>query len=65
MEQKTDVPGFYKVDESLIINKDNDALKAYKKRKIKESRVNNIHYELNNLKSDIKEIKELLKGLIK
>lgn len=65
MEQKTDVPGFYKVDESLIINKDNDSLQAYKKRKLKESRVNKMHYELKDLKNDIKEIKELLKGLIK
>lgn len=65
MEQKTIVPGFYKVDESLVINKDNEALKAYKNRKIKESRVNRINDELNNLKCDIKEIKDILKGLIK
>lgn len=65
MEQKTAIPGFYKVDESLVINKDNDGLKAYKKRKLKETRVNKMQYELSDLKNDIKEIKELLRGLVK
>lgn len=65
MEQKTNVPGFYKVDESLVINKDNEGLKAYKKRKIKEAKLNRLQHELNYLKEDLKEIKELLKGLTK
>lgn len=65
MEQKTAIPGFYKVDESLVINKDNEALNAYKKRKLKERRIESLQEELCSMKDDIQEIKQLLKGLIK
>ena len=33
MDQKTEVPGFYKTDSNYLINKDNEALFAYKKKK--------------------------------
>lgn len=63
--QKTEVPGFYKSRDGILINKDNDALAAYKKRKIKEHKLDTIFDEMDSLKSDITEIKELLKGLVK
>jgi hypothetical protein len=65
MEQKTAIPGFYKVDESVVINKDNDALKAYKARKEKERMIKDVQVEVQNLKSDINEIKQMLRGLVK
>lgn len=65
MEQKTSVPGFYKVDDSVVINKDNDALKAYKARKEKERLIKDVQVQLDVLKTDMYEIKQLLKGLIK
>lgn len=63
--QKTEVPGFYKARDGILINKDNEALVAYKKRKIKEHRLDTIFDEMDTLKNDISEIKELLKGLAK
>ena len=39
-ERPTDVPGIFKTSEGVLINKDNDALKAYKIRKIKENKIN-------------------------
>lgn len=63
--QKTATPGFYKVDESLVINKDNEALAAYKKRKLKEKRIEHLQTEINELKTNITEIKELLQRLVK
>lgn len=65
MEQKTKLPGFYKVDESLIINKDNEALAAYKKRKAKEYKIKKLESDITTIKKDMEEIKDLLRGLIK
>ena len=65
MDQKTEYPGIYKSPEGFIINKDNDALQAYKNRKAKEMKIYQVEDELSKMKSDISEIKELLKGLVK
>lgn len=64
-ERPTDVPGIFKTSEGVLINKDNDALKAYKIRKIKENKLNIIESDMDQLKTDMLEIKELLKGLLK
>ena len=63
--QKTEAAGFYKSRDGILINKDNDSLNAYKMRKYKEHRLNNMIDEVDTIKSDIAEIKELLKGLVK
>lgn len=63
--RKTDVEGIYKVQDGVLINKDNDALVAYKKRKARENYVNSFQDQIDDLKSDITEIKNLLKGLVK
>jgi peptidoglycan hydrolase CwlO-like protein len=65
MEQKTEIPGLYKVSEGIIINKDNDALATYKKRKLREHKLDSMQEEMTSLKNDINEIKELLRSLIK
>lgn len=64
-EMKTDIPGIFKISEGVLINKDNDALKSYKLRKNKEKKIDLIENELSSLKSDIEEIKNLLRGLVK
>lgn len=63
MEQKTDVPGLYKVAEGIIINKDNKGLEAYRQKKMRERRIDDIQNDVASLRDDIMEIKELLKGL--
>lgn len=63
--QKTEIPGIYKVSEGVLINKDNDALKAYKKRKMQVTKIDVMESDLQSLKNDIEEIKNLLKGLVK
>lgn len=65
MDRKSDASGFYKVNEAVALNKDNDALKAYKKRKLKETQIDKVQIELSSLKSDVEEIKALIKGMIK
>lgn len=57
--------GFVKIDESLALNKDNVALKAYKLRKKKEREIGQIQTELQDLKSDVYEIKQMLRSLVK
>lgn len=64
-EVKTDVHGFYKTTVGSVICKDNESLDAYKKRKINISRLNKLETDVTSLKSDISEIKELLKGMVK
>jgi hypothetical protein len=59
------VPGIFKPSEGVLINKDNDALKAYKIRKIKENKINIIESDMEQIKTDMHEIKELLRGLLK
>lgn len=65
MDEKTKIPGFYKVDESTVINKDTEALKAYKKRKSKMRKVDKMEEDIAELKNSMNEIKDLLKGLVK
>jgi hypothetical protein len=63
MEQKTEVPGIYKVTDGILINKDADALKLYKNKKQRERRIDEIQNDVASLKDDIQEIKQLLRGL--
>lgn len=65
MEAKTDIPGLYKTSEGFIINKDNEALKAYKVRKQKDAKVTELEHKISSLSEDIAEIKNILKGLNK
>lgn len=63
MSGKTEIPGIVKVREGVLINTDNKALAAYKNKKKRETMVDDMHNEMQTLKDDIAEIKELLKGL--
>lgn len=65
MSQRTEIPGVYKEREGVLINKDNDALMAYKIRMEKARETTVLREEVTELKKDIQEIKDLLKGLIK
>jgi hypothetical protein len=58
--QKTEVQGIYKVSEGILINKDNDALKAYKVRKEKDRKTVSIEKDVEMLKTSMEEIKDLL-----
>ena len=64
-DKRTDIPGLYKTSDGFLINKDNDALNAYKKRKRKEQALESMQEQIDSMKSDLAEIKDLLKGLAK
>jgi hypothetical protein len=57
MDKKTEIPGIYKRSEGVLINKDNDALKAYK--------LDELQTEVSTLKENMQEIKSLLLQLVK
>lgn len=61
MTSKTEIPGLYKVGEGILLNTDNDALKAYKSRKNREKKINTIEEELHNLRNMMQELKTLIK----
>lgn len=65
MSQQTNIPGVYKESEGVLINKDNDALAAYKLRKQRDLEFVQLKKDVVELKNDIQEIKDLLKGLVK
>ena len=60
---KTEVPGIYKVREGVLINTDNNSLAAYKNKKKRDRRVDEMQEDIETLKNDLEEIKDLLKGL--
>lgn len=64
-ETKTDVDGFYKTPAGAVVCKDNESLNAYKLRKAKNVQLNTMKNDVDQLKTDMAEIKELLKGLVK
>ena len=65
MDKKTEIPGLYKTPEGFLINKDNNALAAYKAKRSREQDLDNLKENVSSLKNDLEEIKELLKGLVK
>lgn len=65
MADKTEVPGISKVCDGVLINTDNNALAAYKKRKLRDKALDQMQNEVTQLKDDIAEIKNLLRGLAK
>lgn len=65
VDTKTDAHGYYKTPSGAVVSKDNESLLAYKKTKAKNIQLNNMKQDIDQLKSDITEIKELLKGLVK
>ena len=63
-EMPTERPGIFKTETGLI-NKDNNALQAYKMKKRKMQEIDSLKDEFYSMKSDLAEIKRLLEGLIK
>jgi hypothetical protein len=65
MDAKTDLPGVYRTPDGFLINKDNNALAAYKARRQRDKEMDTLKDDVSSLKNDIQEIKDLLKGLVK
>lgn len=64
-DAKTDVAGIYRSPEGYLINKDNNALAAYKAKKQRDKEIDKMKEEVSSLKDDINEIKEMLKKVLK
>jgi peptidoglycan hydrolase CwlO-like protein len=60
---KTDVKGLYKTNVGAVVNADNDALNAYKRRKKSVEETKKMKVDIDNMKVDLKEIKEMLINL--
>jgi hypothetical protein len=63
--QKTDIPGIYKERDGILINRDEEGLIAYKKRKQQFNKIVFLENEMNILKNDIAEMKEMIRSLTK
>ena len=60
---KTEIPGIVKVRDGILINTDNNSLAAYKNKKKRDRRVDEMEQDMQTMKNDLQEIKDLLKGL--
>ena len=60
---KTEVPGIYKVRDGVLINTDNTSLNAYKNKKKREQMVDDMCDDMQTMKQELQEIKDILKGL--
>lgn len=58
--KKTEVPGMFKVREGIVINKDSEALQAYKKRKRRNQKIDELEQQITELRNDLSEIKNLI-----
>lgn len=61
----TDRSGIFKSNEGYLINKDISALEAYKKKKEKAREIQMLKEDVYELKSDMEEIKQLLRQIVK
>lgn len=64
MSELTQIPGIYKEKEGVLLNKDAEALKAYKTKKKNNSKLNCLTTEVENIKADISEIKGVLANVV-
>lgn len=65
VEVKTEVEGIYRdMTNGALLNKDNNALTAYKKMKQKNNEVEQMKEKVNTLETDIKEVKNLLTKIL-
>jgi hypothetical protein len=69
--RKTEIPGVYKVQEGVLVNKDTEALIKYKKKRDAKRRIeiqiNTLEQKMSKidkLENDLEEIKSLLKKLV-
>lgn len=61
-----DTPGFHREKSSnALLNTDVRALTAYKQKRNKEAEIKNAVMEINNLKQELTEVKQLLLLLVK
>jgi hypothetical protein len=62
---KTEVEGIVRdTTNGALLNKDNDALTAYKKTKQKNVEIENMKRQVNTLNSEVAEVKSLLHKLL-
>ena len=56
---KTEVPGIYKVRDGVLINTDNTSLSAYKNKKKREMMIDDMCDDMQTMKQELQEIKEI------
>ena len=63
--QKTEIKGIVKAGEGVLLNVDAESLANYKKRKLKELKINRLEEEVGELKSMLTEVMTILMGINK
>lgn len=65
---KTEIPGIYKEGEGVLINRDNDSLAKYRRKReltyLRERQINMMEQKIDRLSNDMEEIKDFLRQLM-
>lgn len=64
MDKETTVEGLFRTDNGAIINKNNDALLSYKKKKEQSKKMQELEQKVDMINNDINDIKNLILQLI-
>lgn len=62
--QKTQYAGMMKIEDGIILQNDNMALNEYKKTKMRNRALNNYENDIEFIKNELKEIKEILQKMV-
>lgn len=64
-DKRTEIKGIYKTHDGVaLVNKDNQALAAYKAQKNKDRRIAMLEKQINTIKEDMTDIKAMLQKLV-
>jgi hypothetical protein len=64
MDKPTTVSGIFRTDSGALINKNNDALLSYKKKKEHMKRMEDLEKKVDEMTDDVNEIKSMLYQLL-
>lgn len=64
MAARTEVAGIYKEKEGVLLNKDTEALRFYKRQKANTKKLNEVINDVSNIKEDMIELKNMFKEFL-
>lgn len=64
MAARTEVAGIYKEKEGILLNKDTEALRSYKRQKANNKKLNEVINEVSDIRDDILELKNMFREFL-
>lgn len=64
MDKETTVQGLFRTDSGALINKNNDALQSYKKKKEQSKKMQELEQKVDIISDDINDLKKMILQLL-